>query len=387
MNKKIIFLVGIVLIGGYFSSQVFGDEKKEETVFKNVRVSKIENKDVLSTRDFSGVVKAENETMISPKISGYVLEMKKKEGDFVRKGEVLAVIDGDDVLLQNNVAFQNVNATQKVLKEADDYYSQLVSETRAAVAVSKKEYLSVKNDSSASDSEIAIAKKGYEQAQESLDSAKKAKDLQLESAKANLTAVMGQASIFQNQAQKTSVVAPYSGVITRKMANIGDMVSPSRAVYEIAVNEKKEVEIFVPALLARNLQVGQAVSLVAESQSEKVEGKIVAISPSADRLSRKASVRISVENDLILGEFVVVSLPSGDALNAIVVEKKAVVSEYYDKFVFVLEDGVVRKKKVELGQESGEFVEVLSGANESDEVVTEGQFYLRDRDLVKVITN
>lgn len=383
MNKKIFLVLVVVLFGGYFTVQAFyRDDKPEEQIVKNVKIEKVESGVSENTRKFSGVVGGEKEVFISPKVSGYVVEMKKKEGDFVRKGELLAVVDGADLNLQSVAASDNVSALKKVLEKTEKYYDQVVDETEAAVDVSKKEYVAVRDGESSSDSEISIAKKGYEKTKESLDSAKKLRDSQVQSVEAEITAAIGQSKVLQNYANNTRIIAPFDGVIGRKMASVGSMVSPSVPVYTLISSNKKEVEIFAPASVTQYLSVGQKVQVFSDEADEKTIGTVSAVSPSADTISRKSVVRISLGDDFSLGEFVVVDLPLKKRDNISIIPVQAVVGEYYEKFVFVARDGMVEKRKIEIGNEADGFVEVVSGVEVGEEIVVEGQFYLRDGDRV-----
>lgn len=385
--KKI--LLGTILFLAFFGIIFFVLRKEAQTddqsqIVKNVKTQVVAKSDIEKASQFSSVVAGEEETFIMPKMSGYITAIYKKEGDKVAKGETLAVLDGSEILAQVGAAQDGVNSMKNVVDEADDYYDQVVDEAKAALKKYEKEYDALK-DGGASDSELSIAKKGVKQAEEAVKSAKKMRDLQNQSTEANLVSMEGQLKIAQTQAGNRYIKAPYSGVITAKNYSVGSLVSPSQAVFAIAKSEKKELSISVSSDLVRFLAFDQAVRISLDNDQGNFSGKIISVSPMTGSVAHKSLVKISIDesSDLRLGEFVKVFIETEKKDDVLVVPQNALVKEYYDNFVFVVdENNIVQKKKVEIGFVGDDKVEIVSGISTGERVVVEGQFYLKDGDEV-----
>ncbi len=317
-------------------------------------------------------------------MSGYIIDIRKKEGDRVIKGEILAVLDGNEVLTQISAVQDNVDSIKNVVEEADDYYDQAVDEAKAALKKYEKEY-DVLKKTDASEDELDIAKKGVKQAEEAVKSAKKMGDLQVQSTETNLVSAEGQLKIAQNQANNRYIKAPYSGIITSKNINIGSLASLSQPVFSIAKSEKKEINIAVSEDLVEFLSNGQKVKIYSDDGQKNFEGEIISISPMTDKITRKSLVEIAIEENVNfrLGEFVKVFIETQKKKNILTISQKSLVKEYYDNFVFVVgENNIVQKKKVKIGFVGNNKVEIISGISEGEKVVVEGQFYLKDEDEV-----
>lgn len=141
MKKKILFILILFLVLSIFSIFVFKkdkDDDSENKTVKNVKTQIVENNKIEKVSQFSSIVSGEEETAIHSKMSGYVIDIRKKEGDKVYKGEILAVLDGNEILTQVSAVQDNVDSIKLVVDEADDYYDQAVDEAKSDLKKMKK---------------------------------------------------------------------------------------------------------------------------------------------------------------------------------------------------------------------------------------------------------
>ncbi|MDA3814870.1 MAG: efflux RND transporter periplasmic adaptor subunit, partial [Patescibacteria group bacterium] len=374
-----LFLVAAV-IGVIALRKTEAQDEKQENI-KQVKVIKIEKGLFSDIQEYSGLVKGIQETNLAPKISGRIIEVYKKEGDIVQKGELLAVIDGSELFDQKNLSAQQLNNAKKSLEETKDYYDQLVDQAEEELDIAKDVYDEAKDEGSSED--ISTADKNIDRAEESVKSAKKMRDLQEQTAENQVSASEDQLKIYSNSVDNTRLIAPYAGVVTRKYFDAGRLVSPQSPIFSVADSNQKEIEITIPGSVAKKLSLGSKVE-IEDSSQEIFSGQIKAISPVSDMVTRKSLVKVSFENDenVRLGELMNIKLKTNQKERVISIPLSAVRKDYHEDSVFVLKNDVVEKRIIDLGNIENDRVEIINGVEEGDVIVVEGQSYLKNNEKV-----
>jgi RND family efflux transporter MFP subunit len=381
MHKKYLAACLFISFVVYFAWATFfakGAEKTNPNLpIKPVKTVVATTTNFHSIGDFSGFVSGVRQADISPKAGGYVTGLLKIEGDSVKAGETIATLDGSELLAMDQSALMSLDAVQKTLGETKEFYAQKVDEAQAMLKKIKENY-----------SNGSITEKDVKVGEEALDSAKKMRDLQNSGADANVATAQGGELVAHIATKNATIVAPFSGIITKKYATVGSFVAPGTPLYAIASPADLEIDISVPGSIGGNLSRGEEVSVIPNGQTGSVvSGYIFSVSGAVEATMQKAFVRVrfsEAENKkaLFLGQYVNVTIPAGKERVAILIPEKAILREYDDTFVFILdEDGKVKKQKIILGEASGELHEVLSGVFAGDRIVTEGQYALRDGDF------
>ena len=388
MKKGIIIAIVagfIVVIGGIFykSTQADSSIEGENNAVKNVKVENVET-GYDNTVAFQGVVKGTTEVHLAPKAQGRVTNIYKDIGETVYKGQIIATIDGSELWAQTHVAQTGYEAAKDATKKTEDYFDKQVSQAKKGRDLAKEAYEAAKQ--SGDQEKIAIAKADYEMADKGVSTAKKGRDLQVEMAKGQRDVAKSQVVAAQTMASNTQLRAPFTGVLAQSNVEIGSLVSPQMPMFLIVGDAGKEVEISVSSEQLGNLVVGQEVT-IRTAEDKKVKAKIAAISPMVDTHTRKGLVKVSLSDDsaLVLGEYVRVFLPEENATNEITVPRSALVSEYHDTFVFVVEDNVAHKRSVSVGEDYGDRIVITDGLIADDVIIIEGQQYLNDGDQVEII--
>ena len=130
------------------------------------------------------------------------------------------------------------------------------------------------------------------------------------------------------------------------------------------------------------------VSFDAPQGTQKEDGRVDTISPSADPRSQGYLIKVAVRNtggSLRPGMFARVSFPVEDRPNVLVVPNNAIVSESGVDYVYLVVEGAVKKKSVETGTATDAVTEITSGLDEGALVVTEGQSFLNDGQKVRPV--
>lgn len=183
----------------------------------------------------------------------------------------------------------------------------------------------------------------------------------------------------------TRVVAPFAGVVVRKLADIGDLASPGRPLLELEDPDHLRLEADVPEALIDRVAIGAELQLRIASLDRDLTGKVAEIAPSADPGSRTflAKIDLPSEPGLRAGQFGRASIPVGQSA-ALRVPAAAVLQRGQLETAFVVEDGRAKLRLVKTGKRVGDDVELLSGIDPGETIVVEGVAALRDGQAVHV---
>lgn len=188
---------------------------------------------------------------------------------------------------------------------------------------------------------------------------------------------------------KTSIRAPFDGVITRRAVNQGQHVRPGEALFTITDFDPLIARIYLPEKDVLDLREKQPVRLeLRAAGGVEFAGRIRQISPVVDTAT--GTVKVTVEAvefppAVRPGAFVAVNIIQQTRNGAIVVPRGAVLRELQDAHIFVADGGVARKRAITLGLEEGDRVEVLTGLQAGEQVIVAGQGGLKDGSPVKVM--
>lgn len=309
----------------------------------------------------SGFVRGEDRADLAPAASGRITSILKQEGDSVRKGEVIITIDAHEINAQVQAANANIDALNKTLKDAKKYYGQLVDQTKAA-----------KDD--AKDSDMPT-----DAAEEAIDSAKKGRDLQVQSIQDQITAAQGALGVAQAGRSNFSIIAPFSGTVLAVNGRVGDFANFSAPLVKLATPGSLELETYVSAADGRDISVGSTVSIT-DSAGAPFAGTVTAVAPGSDAASLKTLVRIHIDDEtgtLMIGDFVNGSIAIPSAKPQLEIPRQAVIFRGGDPAVFTVgSDNIAHEQPVKLGTERDGSVAVLEGLSQGERIVSEGQQYL-----------
>jgi len=388
-NKKILFIALVALsVGGYFlygaksdAKEVKKDISQKQKSVKTLKLSTINETDGYLIRQ--GVIKGQKEIYLSPKAEGRVLSLNKDIGQRIKKGQLLAKIDGKEYLSQVNVAKTGYDFAKKSVSKTKDFFASQIKQAKKGRELAKEGYEMAKksNDSEA----ISKAKANYELAKKAVKTAESGYELQVKMARGNRDVAMSQLNAASTVASNTNLRAPFSGIISEVMVEVGDLVSPKRPMFFLVDDTKKEIKASVESYYLDSVKVDDEIDV--KVNNKIVKGKIKAISPMIDSHSRKGIIKISLPDDkeLKIGTYVEVFIKQ-DKKNSstILIPQKAIVRLYHDSFVFILDGNKVKKTKIEVGQIIGNNIEVTNGLTGDETLIVEGQHYLNNGESVKV---
>jgi membrane fusion protein, heavy metal efflux system len=298
---------------------------------------------------------------VAPRIAGRVVEVPASLGDRVRRGEPLAVLDSVE-LGHAKAAFLAARAQEEVAREIHEREAALHAEgitSQRAVLESRGELLEKQAERERTEEALRLYGVGAEE--------------------------VAAARAGDRSASRLLVRAPIAGTVVEKHATLGELAQPEDSLFTIADLGRVWIWIDVFEQQLAGVHLGDGVEVRADAFPERtLAGEITYLAPQVAAETRSVRARIEVDNEdglLRPGMFAKVRLsdPHVDGgPPAVVVPAAAVQLRAGEPLVFVpLGDGRFEARPVALGRREGGWVEVVSGLEAGEPVVTEGAFFLK----------
>ncbi len=296
-------------------------------------------------------VVARERVEVASRLMGYVRDIAVAEGQTVKAGQHLFTVDPLDVEGQVELARHAVQQAEDAWRDAQadlERYANLLKDE----VVSRQQYEKMKLNR-----DLAAAR--------------------LAQAKAQLATASG-------QLRYATVRAPISGVVTRKLADRGDLAAPGQPVLVLESLGAKQVETQVPEAILAGIKPGQAIQVEVDGLAQPIEARVARISPAADPVSRTFLVKLDIAGDgLRSGTFARALFPL-QTRQAIAIPASALVQRAGIEGVFVVDGGgVARFRMVRSGAQHAGRVEIQAGLEVGERFVAEGAERLSSGDRVK----
>lgn len=356
-----------------------------------------------------GALFPRDQANLMPKIAAPVQKFYVNRGDHVKQGQLLAVLENRDLIdavkeskgavdqAESNLrTTEGATVPDSVVKAQTDMESAREARDNTKAVLESRQQL-FKEGALAGrlvdESRVAYAQADsqYRAAQEHLKTLESVKQEQIKGAAAQVESAKAHHDSQQLQVAYSRIVSPISGIVADRPLNAGEMANPGAPLITIVDISSVVARIDVSQSEASAVKVGQTAILTRPDSKDEVEGKVSVVSPAADANTTTVQVWIQIANP---GE----RLKPGTALHAAIVTeiyKAATVvpaaailpgEEGGTAVLTVSADSIAHKRTVTLGVREGNQVQILSGANPGEEVVTVGGMGLDDKAKVKVVT-
>jgi membrane fusion protein, multidrug efflux system len=304
------------------------EEKDEEQEVVPVELARVEIRDVPSFLSATASLEPERQVEILTKASGQIGRLFAEEGDLVRRGQVLAILDGD----AERVALDEVNIRSRNLER----------EFRRSETLYKNQGIS--------DREFQEISFRYEEA----EAQRRAAQLRLDNCE---------------------IKAPFTGYLAERMVDQGQHTLIGSKLFTLVDADPLLARIFLPEKEAIHIAPGQHLLITPDTAPDlELTGEVLRIAPIVDVRTGtvKVTCRIAGQADLRPGSFVRVKVQTGLHAGVKVIPKLALVPEGGETYVFKAVADSVIKVGIKTGYTNGEYVEITEGLELGEEVVTVG---------------
>ncbi len=329
----------------------------------------------------SGYVVAQRKAAVSSKSTGRLAFLGVEEGSRVKKGQILATLENEDLVAQRNQAESQIGEAQAGLAQAQ---AEL-----ADAALQHRRY----KDLVAKD---LVARQDYDTAVARYDKAKAG----VASAQARIKSAQAGLANAQVALEYSYIRSPFDGVVTTKYAEVGEVVAPfgaavnaRAAVATLADLKSLMVEADVAEANLDRVKVGQPCEITLDAiPNKRFTGEVHMIVPTADRA--KATVLTKVKflepDERILPEmsakvaFLSRSLEPAERQARLTVPQDALVAVNGKNYAFLIQGNRVKRVEVTTGPTRENLVEIAGGLKEGDKVALKPPASLKDGSRVKV---
>lgn len=316
-----LLLVAVLLVGCGRHSHPDSSIATLPSVTVQVQTAKLEPH--LGVEEVVGTVRSQFRAVVAAKVSGRVTTYRATPGTRVKAGDLLAQLEVQEIAAK-------VDQARAVLEQAQIEFGRQ-SQLMARDATTRQEY-------DAANARAKVAQAGLNEAQ----------------------TVLGYAR----------VTAPFDGVVTRKLADIGDLAMPGKPLLEIEAPTAFRFEADLPEAILDRVQLGATMNVVITSVSIPLLATVSEIAPVADAVSRTFQVKLDLPPapGLRTGQFGRVAVPVAQT-QLLLVPAQAVLKRGQLELVFVVNEGKAILRLIKTGKVLDRQVEVLSGLHQGERVV------------------
>jgi len=195
--------------------------------------------------------------------------------------------------------------------------------------------------------------------------------------------------ILMASINKTIIRAPFDGKIGFRNISIGAYITPLTVITTIRQDNKLKLEFSVPEKYTSKIAIGNFISFSTESSRKKYRAKIVATESGITEENRSLKVHAIVENtdrNITAGSFASVNFDMGANNNAIMIPTQAIIPQARDKKVIVYRNGIADFNSVVTGVRDSAKVEILSGLDIGDTIITTGLLSIKPGSKINLST-
>lgn len=329
MMKRIFLLACTgtsLLLGGCQRPDAPGGSGSSQLPVLPVRLAQVESKPYTAVEESVGTVRSVLRTTLEAKVAGRIGKMLVTPGQPVKAGELLAELDAQEIQARLDQANAQMEQSDRELER----YTALIEKN----AATRQEY------------DAVVARQRVNKAA---------------------------ASEARTMLGYSKILAPFTGVVTRKLADVGDLAAPGKALLEMEDPAQLRLEADVSEALIDRIKIGQTLRVSVTSGHPALECAVSEIAPAADPASRTFRVKLDLPPGagLRAGQFGRVAVPLGEVA-ALRVPTSAIVVRGQMETVFVSLDNTAQLRLVRSGKQLGKETEIIAGLSAGEKIVVEG---------------
>jgi len=349
---ELVVAFGILVLSGCSSNKKETTANTDAPVVVTVTTPSGDGRDGINV---SGQIEASQTANISTRVMGFITTMKVKVGDHVSKGQLLATISNQDILAKR----AQIDA--------------MISEAQAALGSAQKDF-----------DRFSVLYKQQSATTKELDNV----TLQYNAAKSRLEGANQMRNEVSALLGYTSLTAPFSGIVTQKLADAGSMANPGMVLLTIEQSGSYQVSASVPENSITQIHQGAEAMVTIKAINKTIRGTISQINQSSQFTGGQYIIKVDIPDNekigLYAGMYADVSLPVKDAVAVKITENRVMVPlssiERKDQLTGLYTIGTNNTallRWVRLGKTYGDKVEVLTGLEKNEQFVVsaDGKLY------------
>ncbi|OYZ01778.1 MAG: efflux transporter periplasmic adaptor subunit [Sphingobacteriia bacterium 28-36-52] len=329
---------------------------------KLINITPVARENFVHYIDLQGNITSDNISYVSPRMGGgQVRAIYVKRGDIVSKGQQLIKLD-DAVIRQSVIAAQkSIETVKSQLNFAKDLYNRQNNLWKEGIGT-EVQLISAKNNVQSLERQLAAAEE--------------------------------QIKVTEEQLRATNIVADVSGIVDELNVRVGEIFVGLAGItpqIKIVNTQNMKVVTRVPENYSNRIKAGANAIISLPDLNKEFKAKVTTASRSIDANTRSFDVEIKIPYDANIrpNQLAQVKFQDYEVPNAISINVNTVQTEEKGKYVYIaVQEGkkiVARKKMITVGELYGRLIEVKTGLNEKDLLITEGYQNIYDGQTVKVL--
>jgi RND family efflux transporter MFP subunit len=327
----------------------------------------------------TGTLAAEEQVMLSLKVTGRLEEMLVDLGSPVRRGQPIAHLTPTDFelrLRQADAALQQARARLGLDPTGTDdnvdvEQTSIVRQAKAALEEARRQReryatfvqrgISARAELESADAQLQIAEGRYQDALE-----------EVRNRQAVLSQRRSEVALARQQLEDTTLRSPIDGVVRERHAVAGEYRAAGTPVVTVVRQHPLRLQLSVPERAASNVRLGQPVRVTVEGDTNIYTGRVARLSPAITEGNRTLPIEAEIPNQegrLRPGTFARAEIVTDEAPAIVVPHTSLVVFAGVEKLLLA-KDGKVHEQRVRSGRRIGDRVEILDGVSPGDLVIT-----------------
>jgi membrane fusion protein (multidrug efflux system) len=351
-RRLLIWIVaGVLIAGGVVTGLMMartadgkGKKKndKDAPVAAPVEISEVRRGAIATFLQTTSTLEARNAATLVARRQGEVVVIAAEEGQWVKKGQLLARLDDTEARLA-------------------------VERNEVAAQIAKREM-----------------ERGHQLHQQGYLSQRERDDLDWKHRNADVALNEARYGLAQ-----TRLVAPFSGRITERRINLGETVTQGKECFRLEDFDPILARVYFPERELARVRIGQPAAITLDSHpGREFSAQVALVNPVVDRSNGTFKVTLEVRDPsgtLRPGNFARVRIRTGNFQDAIVLPRRAMVTEDGEDYVFVAHGDTVARVRISVGAISGDTAQILAGLLPGDSVITVGQGGLKPGSRIKPV--
>lgn len=339
-TKTILIIAGAVIVLILLTIPKLGSSENKNTnagfrssgplpVKAHITKYEVLDNKVLTT----GTVLANEEVDLKSEVSGKITKILFREGSYVNAEDLLVKINDSELQAQ----LQSAKSRLELQKDTEYRQKQLLEKE----AISQEDYDMTANQLQVNQAEVELIKA---------------------------------------QIDKTEIRAPFGGIVGLKNVSEGSYVTNSTIIASLQNINPIKIDFSIPERHASMVEVGDEINFTISGNDKKYIGKVYAIEPKIDPVTRTLQIRALCSNtgrEILPGSFANVELVLKKIENAILIPSEALIPDIKGQKVFIYRNGKAIPQPVETGIRTDQNVQLTSGVNEGDTIIISGLLQVR----------
>lgn len=317
------------------------EQQTQRNLIRTVNIAHAKADKLQNTLVLPASLRGYSESTLYARSNGYISAWYKNIGDNVQRGDLLAKIEAPEQTQE----LAQAQATREQVR------------TRLALAKSTQERWEIlRQHDSVPQQELEEKRSNYQQTQ------------------AELAVIDANIQRLQQLESFRRVTAPFTGVVTQRSVDIGDLISANgKALFALAQTDKLRLSLGIPQIYAGEIKVSQEVNISISGVREKFQGKIEHIAGAIDPATRARQIEVvldNIEHKLIPGAYAEVSIHLTKPVPAQMIPASALLIKQDEPYVVVVnKQHKIEFHPIKIGRDLGKTIEVIAGVSHDDALV------------------